>query len=213
MLSESDVGVDDAILPSLLIGVQPMRVKLRAASVAQRRILLRLALFDAGAIPSAQPTRPRPTPTRPPATEPLAPEPPRPTFRNLVARLGTLWIAAVTGTFALMAMGSWFSLVFAVITGWLLFVAVTGRGLGGWERPQSVAPSGSSRARSTLGLLVVVGLLWFLGVPGLLLVMVRSVIDPRFHGEGDFVTRAMQVLGLLVILVVASHFLRQKRRL
>ena len=69
MLSEADVGVDDAILPSLLIGVQPMRVKLRAASVAQRRILLRLALFDAGAIPAAQPTtRPRPTPTRPPAT-------------------------------------------------------------------------------------------------------------------------------------------------
>ena len=130
-----------------------------------------------------------------------------------MARLGTLWIATVVGTFALMAMGSWIAFVFAAITGGLIFIAVTGRGLGGWELPQSAAPSGSSRARSKLGLLVVVAILWFLGVPGMVLVFVRSVVDPRFHGEGDFITRAAQVLGLLVILVVATHFLRQKRRL
>jgi hypothetical protein len=209
MLVEADVAVDDAILPSLLVGVQPMRAKLRAASVAQRRILLRLALFDAGAIPPAQPARPQPAPAR--STEP-EPPPPRPTFRNLAARLGTLWIATVMGMFALMAMGSWFAFAFAVIASLLLCVAVTGRGLGGWERPPATAPSHWSIARSRGGLLVVVGLLWFLGVPGILLVMVRSVIDPRFYAEGDFVTRAMQVLGVLVIVIVASHFLRQKRR-
>jgi hypothetical protein len=209
MLGESDVEFEEWILPSLLTGVQPMRAKLRAASVAQRRVLLRLALFDAGAAPSALPTRPRDEPTS--STEPEPPAP-RPTFRNLVARLGTLWIATVMGMFTLMTMWSWIALAFAVITGLLLFVGATGRGLGGWESPQRAAPSRWSIASSKGGLLVVVALLWFLGVPGILLVMVRSVIDPRFYAEGDFVTRAMQVVGLLVILVVASHFLSQKRR-
>ena len=116
------------------------------------------------------------------------------------------------GMFTLMTMWTWIALAFAVITGGLLFVAATGRGLGGWESPQRAAPSRWSIARSKGGLFVVVALLWFLGVPGLLLMTVWSVIDPRFYAEGDFVTRAMQVLGLLVIIVVASHLLRQKRR-
>src|SRR5688572_20874664 len=136
MLGEADIPVDVAFFPSLLIGVQPLRAKLRAASVAQRRILLRLALFDAGAIPSSLPARPHGEPLKLSEPEPPAP---RPTLRNLVARLGTLWIATVVGTFALMAMGTWLAFVFAAITGCLIFIGLTGRGLGGWENPQSAA--------------------------------------------------------------------------
>ena len=218
MLAEAGLAVDDALIASMLAAVQPMRAKLRAAGAKEQSVLLRGARMDARRISGAPPGRVRPSATGRTTSEEPVKLPLRPTLRNLVARLGTLWIAMVMGLFGLMSMGTWFALFFAVIASGLLYIAVTGRGLGGWERPQAVPPGAADRpsrwrkAGSSAGLLVVIAILWFTGIPGLLLVFVQSVFDPRVHQEGDFVSRAAQAVGLLVLFIVVTHVWKQRHR-
>lgn len=216
MLTELHVKLDEAVLPRMLAAVQPIRGKLRSESAGQRRALLMGAAITAGWIPPAR----RHVSTRP-SVKPEEPPRPVPTLRHLVARLGTIGLAMFMGTFALMSAGHWGGMAFfAGISGLLLFVGITGWGLGGQEKRQAtgtipsakVADSSGRRARRIAGAIIGIVLLHVTGILALLVISVRSVFDPRFYAEGDFFSRAFQVVGLIVIFVVVSHVARARRR-
>ena len=63
-----------------------------------------------------------------------------------------------------------------------------------------------------MGTLVAIALLYVTGIANFLVYSVRSLFDPRFHAEGDVITRMIQLVGLLVLVVVVSHVIGARRR-
>ncbi len=215
MLAELDVEVDAAILPRMLAAVQPIRARLRTADAGQRRALLHGAATTAAGGPPGQ---------RRPSRSPVEPaELPRttPTLGNLISRLVGIFFAMVAGSFALITIGTpVVSLGFGAVALLLLFAAVTGWGSGNSAKRPAARTAQSTqspdsparRARRVVGPIIGILLLYVTGIGHFLLLSVRSVFDPRFHAEGDVITRALQMMGLLVIVIVISHVIRARRR-
>ena len=120
-----------------------------------------------------------------------------------------------------MSAGHWpMMMTFACLTGLLLYVAITGWGLGGQSAPQAdtttpsrPSPEPEARpGRRLAGAIVGIVLLYVTGLGHFLLFSVWTVLDPRFYAEGDVVSRSIQVMGLIVLFIGGSHVIRARRR-
>ena len=194
MLSEAEVEADPEEFERILTAVQPMRTMLRSGGLGRRRAILRGAALPPGSTAPKAAGSPRSTTLRP---EPPAIELPPPTLRHLVARLGAIYVAVIAGLFAMMTAGTPAMFVFGAGTLGLLWLAITGRGLGG--------RSAEMNKRSEAGAIIGVALLVVTGAGPLLLLAVYSIFSPAMWREGGFVTHGAQVIGLVTVYVVWSH--------